>query len=89
MRVENNQPLSSTEILYILQELAIQMNILWDEYKIAVCDLKGENVLLSLTEMGAGYYIKIADLGGAYIQTSRNRDGNVGYPSCSTKVYYN
>ena len=43
------------------------MKILWDDHKMAICDLKGENVLLSLTEMGAGYYIKIADLGGAYV----------------------
>ena len=43
------------------------MQILWEEEKIALCDLKGENILLSLTEQGAGYYIKIADLGGAFV----------------------
>jgi len=43
------------------------MKILWNELRMALCDLKGENVLLSLTEMGAGYNIKIADLGGAYV----------------------
>ena len=31
-----------------------------------MCDLKEENVLLTLTEKGAGYYIKLADLGATY-----------------------
>ena len=47
--------------------MAFQLKMLWNEHKMAMCDLKGENVLLSLTEMGAGYNIKIADLGGVYV----------------------
>ena len=55
----------------------------------AVCDLKGENIILSLTEMGAGYNIKIMDLGGAYFQSNDSIDINSLYPIMLTKLFFN
>ena len=81
--------LSKDEIIYIMKELAEGMAYLWQNYKIALCDLKEDNILLSLNEMADGYTIKIADFGAGYRQTETDRDKNSGYGLVCTPVYFN
>ena len=67
MRLESKDPLLIGEIFYIFKELASQMQILWEQHRVALCDLKLSSVILCLSEMGAGYVVKIADFGGAFV----------------------
>ena len=65
LRVEDGNPLTVNEILYIFSALLQHQQNLW-EYGYAMCDMKEDNVLLQLAELGAGYYVKLADLGACY-----------------------
>jgi len=65
------------------------MQYLWRQYRIALCDLKEDNIILSLTEMGAGYNVKVADFGAAYRQGEDNKDTNRFYGSQYTPLYFN
>ena len=82
LRVTNRNPLSQQEIFYIFHELACFQRCLY-QYGIAFCDLKEENIMLTLTERGARYYLRLADLGGAYL---KSRD--TIYPKAFTADYF-
>ena len=69
LRVSNKQPLTVNEIVYVFITLLKHQQSLW-EYGYAMCDMKEENVLLKLGELGAGYTVKLADMGGCWKRDS-------------------
>ena len=84
LRVQDKNTLKISEINYIFVQLLQLQNNLWN-YGYAICDMKEENVLLKLTETGAGYYIKLADLGSCYQRRDNNSEQ---YPYGYTENYF-
>ena len=82
LRVKNDQPLTPNEIMYVFLALLTHQQKLW-EYGYAMCDMKEENVLLKLGELGAGYTVKLADMGGCW-----KRNSDQIYPQGYTMTYF-
>ena len=49
-----------------------------------MCDMKEVNVLLTLAELGAGYNVRLADLGVSYCRG----DDSADYPCGMTGYYF-